>query len=224
VLAVLILAYFASLYLAGKAKEREIVNNPQINTNSTKEPVDLLDQDEIDQTGSISTEGSSLKFTSKTDGYLFMFPSKTFTVNPQYPLIKPFGDRTNLKPAIAFDRELTIEHCQLSGKCEPVTQNMSWGAIKLQDSFSTLLSSDIKDQLTSQPFGTNTVYVLEQGVEGEGMFYYFIKTPDNKILMLYRTYINEQVVGNYKNAKGFIPYSQQSQIMSDILKSIKFTK
>ena len=71
-------------------------------------------------------------------------------------------------------------------------------------------------------YGNTPSWEYTEGAEGEGIVYTFIP-HNNKLLILYRTFIDENVITNYKNVKNFITYAKQAEIMTEIIESIKFT-
>jgi hypothetical protein len=123
---------------------------------------------------------------------------------------------------------INTKHCALSGVCTPTTTNMKFGVIVFpKDIYPTLVSlkkTSIGSELTNKTYGSNKAYILSQGVEGEGINYYFIENPNGGLLMVYYQYINENVLSEYKNVKDFIPYATQNRIVENVVASIKFTK
>jgi hypothetical protein len=154
----------------------------------------------------------------------FQYPTNLFTAEYGNDIFLPYrNDNSTAISEVVLNHTIPVEHCALSGQCTPTTTDLKVGATVLKDTLATIKNSSIGNQLIPQTYGTTKALVLAQGVEGEGIEYYFIEMPNGKVLMMYYQYINENVVQNYKKAKDFIPYAKQTRIAEDIIKSIKFT-
>ena len=228
ILAVLVLAYFASLYLADKAKQHELNDNKnsdsqenlRTTTISTDEP--LANSDGTEQ--NISDSGKK-SYGSQKWGYRFDYPAWQFSsyqTNMSFPT--PAGKSGVVGRATAkvdaFKNVIAVEHCALSGECTPTTTNMTFGSIMRDEQFSLENYPDL--EFVGHLYGNTPSWEYTEGAEGEGIVYTFIP-HNNKLLILYRTFIDENVITNYKNVKNFITYAKQAEIMTEIIESIKFT-
>lgn len=119
---------------------------------------------------------------------------------------------------------IPVKYCGLSSKCQPVTLNFSINVGGITLTKDQLLNSDVGKSLTTQKIGSKNVYVYEMGAEGEGMNFYFLEGPQNKLYGIAWKYINEQVVTKYKTAPGFIAFNGQKTIVENIIKSFKFNE
>lgn len=122
----------------------------------------------------------------------------------------------------------TIEakHCDLSGlpeNCTNQTTDISLVITPIKQSFQkvTLAAENFFGNLSEQKLDNLSFKMAEQGAEGEGRAYYFIKLSESKTLVITRTYINQEIVGEYKDNKDFIKIGEQQKIFDDILKTLK---
>ncbi len=155
--------------------------------------------------------------------YEFEYPTNTFAAEYGENIYIPYNYDKMSYSQITLFHQIPVQYCGASGQCTPNTIDMKFGAVLLEDSITDIQRSNIGDQLKARTFGTNTTLILSQGAEGEGIEYYFIEMPNQKVLMLYHKYINENVVLNYKKEKDFIPYAKQVEIAENIVQSVKFT-
>lgn len=153
--------------------------------------------------------------------YEFEYPTNTFKATYGKEIFLPYESSKSAYSQISLYHEIPVEYCGASGECTPTTDSMEVGSIVLEDTIEAIKKSSIGKMLSTKTYGLNTALVLSQGAEGEGMEYHFLEMPNNKVLLVYYRYINEEVVLNYKNVKDFIPYKQQTKIVDDILRSIK---
>lgn len=165
----------------------------------------------------------TLRSVQKYFVYEFAYPTNTFKPEYAEDIALPYNSEAQAYGELSLYHEIPMQYCGASGECVPITIDMKVGAVALNDPIDTIKRSAIGTQLITKTFGKNTALVLAQGAEGEGINYYFIETPNKKVVMIYHRYINEQVVQNYKNQKDFIPYSEQIKIMENIIKSIHFS-
>ncbi len=174
----------------------------------------------------VKTPASMRTFNRSKEGYSLQYPTNVFT--PQYgsDVFLPYSNaNATAITAIELAHMVNTEYCALSGECTPTTTNMKFSIANLDDqSFAKLKKTKSGTEFVAQTYGTNKALVLAQGAEGEGAEYYFIENPNGGVLMMSYFYINENIVNKYKTVKGFIPYAQQTHIIEDIVKSIKFTK
>ncbi len=219
--AIFVLIYTVAMKTANSPTQPQVnKTSGNVSTNNTNEPPATVDPVRGQLT---RVDSQNLKFTNTSQGYSFVFPDDKFTENPGFPIMTPFGPyHQNLNPDITMYRELAVEHCFLSGKCDSVTNNMAFGAIKLADTMQEFLQSEEGKAATIETIGNKKFYIIEQGAEGEGIIYYITATPDGKVLLLFRTYINEEIVLTYKKAKDFIKYADQTKIMNSVLQSLTF--
>jgi hypothetical protein len=124
-------------------------------------------------------------------------------------------------------RIIPVQYCSLSGECRNSTTNfvINFGPTGYGDTKFTLqdfYKSEIGSSLNKRLIGNHTVYIYEIGAEGEGIIYYFVLAPKDNIYVVALKYINEQVMLNYKNAKGFVPFADQMRTAEDIIKSLTF--
>lgn len=93
----------------------------------------------------------------------------------------------------------------------------------VNSTLATIEQSKIKGELKDFTAGSNKFRYFSQGVEGEGIYYYFISLPNKKTLMVSRTYIDETILSSYKTAKDFITKANQDKLVEQILASLNFT-
>ncbi len=119
---------------------------------------------------------------------------------------------------------IPVKYCALSGKCQPNTLNFSINIGDIDLTKGQLLNSDVGKSLTTEKIGSKTVYVYKIGAEGEGINFYFIEGPQNKMYGIAWKYINEQIISKYKTAPGFKSYQDQKTITENIIRSFKFNE
>jgi PsbP-like protein len=212
VLAVLVVAYFASLYLANKAKQKEMAQ--QTNSNTQPSYPDGEGPDDLNPP-------MMRTYTNEENGFSFQYPAD-FQTGGEDSTYLPYGTNAKIKLTANFYHEIQTEHCDLSGKCTPTTKDLYIGVAVIPDSMQNIKNQ--ADPMTQANYGDTTVYGVRQGVEGEGIFYDFIPLTSNKTLLVSHTFIDESVVANYQKAPGFLSYQKQSEIMADLFKSLKITK
>lgn len=165
-------------------------------------------------------------FSRTNAGFAFEYPTGIFTPTYAADIFLPYSQSAQQAIGeIELAHIIKVQYCAPSGKCTPTTTNMKFGAVPLKDqTFASLKKSSVGQELIPQTYGTNKALVLAQGAEGEGIEYYFLENPSGGVLMLYYQYINENIVTKYKSVKDFIPYAEQTHIIEDMVKSVKFIK
>jgi len=122
--------------------------------------------------------------------------------------------------------EVPIQHCGLSGlpeHCTPTTQNISIGLFPVNINFSVLhkLFKKYTGELFPLEVNGDQGYTFEQGIEGEGIHYYFFPLGRDSSIIITRTYINEEVVMTYRDAPTFIPFNQQKELFEKVLNTLQ---
>lgn len=168
----------------------------------------------------LSGEPDSLKYEDLDYGISFYFQNQFFSYKYGEEIYLPFGQNEAKYSLFELVHNIKTQHCALSGVCTPTTDNLKIGLIFLEDqTIDKIRKSSIGDQLVSKKFDNRQGWQLSQGVEGEGMNYYFFDAKDKGVLMFYQTYLDENILTNYKTTKDFIPYERQQSIMAQILRN-----
>lgn len=128
--------------------------------------------------------------------------------------------------SVSLVHEVNVEHCPLSGikeMCTPNTTDISISITKVPLKYDDVMKAAQKQTGEIQELNTTNFVVkyTEQGAEGEGKYYYFIKLNENNTLLLTRSYINQEVLLKYKDSPEFIKFGEQQKILEDIINSIK---
>lgn len=214
VLIILLIAFFVSMTLAKKSHDKEVgMKNSQ--GSSVENSSNNTNTDNGDPTSVYGTK----TYVNELGGYTFDYPADLFQPF-KAPISFPAPNGKNITANVdAFKHEIAVEHCALSGKCTPTTIDMSIGSTFRNETF------DIKNypniDFVKIPFESETGFIYEynQGVEGEGMVFTFIP-QQNKLIIIYRTYIDENINLVYKKAKDFLPIAKQEEIYKKIINSL----
>ena len=184
-------------------------SEPSVNTNMPIPQEQQQPEESADNT---------LTYTNNSGGYSFQYDKRLAPFRATMTIYSPQGKSTQ-QTVDAFRYEIPVEYCALSGKCKPTTTNMSIGSTIRTEDFNADSYPDLTFERKN--YGKISVYEAQMGAEGEGIVYTYIPLPNNRLLIVYRTFIDENTLINYKTAKGFIPLTQQEQIYSQIISSIK---
>lgn len=172
------------------------------------------------------TETKGWKEYSDADyKYSFSYPEDIFGFYDKQ-LQVPFLNAKKEVDAVAIVHTIPVEHCDLSGlpeHCTPTTTDISISFAPLDYSLATIKNA--KGGTDLQPIEINGIegWSMDVGAEGEGRIYRYLPLNDKQTLWISESYINENVVGNYKNAKGFITYGEQGLLAEKIYNTIKFS-
>ncbi len=162
-------------------------------------------------------------YTSDKGKFSFVYPTGKFIPNT-LTLSMPFGQRNVMNAEFSVKHEINTEYCALSGKCQPTTVDMSFGAVVIDQTLQTIKSENPNFELTKVKHGNIITEEYAEGAEGEGINYYFIPLSGGKTLMMFERNINEQVVTKYQAVPEFIKFADQQKIMNDIISSLKITQ
>lgn len=122
---------------------------------------------------------------------------------------------------------IPVQHCGLSGlpeHCTPTTQDIGIGVYTLNSKSGTILSAlknTFGDEVKTFLDGGRQGFSVETGVEGEGIVYYFVPL-DSGTLVLTRSYLNEQILGGYKDKEGFINFENQKKLFDQVVSTLTF--
>lgn len=209
VLAVLVVAYFASLYLADKAKEKEMSQAGQSNTN-----VDQL-------------QATTQTYDNSEEKYSFTYPS-TLKDGMEDITYAPYDTGNAETDKYVVDKSLlhesNSEYCAPIGECTPTTRDFVLNAAVIESSIARIKNSIATSEVKTERIGQYTVLTTTQGVEGEGLIWYFVALPSGRTLMFTQKYMDESVMSKYKSVKDFIPFKEQNRITREIISSLIFTK
>jgi len=161
-------------------------------------------------------------YTDATNKYSFSYSDKL--AQTEADVNTPYTANPVPVTSQVFSHSIPVQHCNLKGDCVPTTTDFSLSATVVNSSVATISASPKMAGMTNVTFGKNTFKTLEQGVEGEGIVYYFISLPSGKTLMLSQKFINEEVLAGYKDAKDFIKKVDQDKMAAQILASLEFQK
>ncbi len=126
---------------------------------------------------------------------------------------------------IILSHEINTEHCDesgLPGHCTPKTSDIEISVYTLNKTVQKIHNNT--DQIMDNVrLGNYDALRLEQGVEGEGIIYYFISLNDKKTIMVSRKYIDENIVAKYKAVPEFITSSESKKIFENIMQTLKLS-
>ncbi|MDQ3018918.1 MAG: hypothetical protein M3Q64_03545, partial [bacterium] len=182
-----------------------VVNTNIGNTNSSNNAAPPTNTSTTDPEG---------HYTNKVNGYSFDYPKALFV---EYQTTTTLPHDNSKVSVDALKHELPMQYCAPSGQCRPTTINMSVGSTMINGPIEAIQKTDIGSQMIKKQLGDLTVYELEMGAEGEGIVYYYIPMPSNKILVIFRTFIDESTLISYKGANDFIPLAEQKRIFDQIV-------
>ncbi len=174
-----------------------------------------------DETDKPQTDQPQLvSYTDTANGFSIQYPANF--VQSVKEVTTPYTNTPVDITSQNFAHIIPIQHCNLKGDCTPTTTDFSFALSVVNSSMAKIEASKIKDELDNFTAGPNKYRYITQGVEGEGIYYYFIALPNGKSLMISRTYIDEFVLGGYKDAKDFIKKADQDKLAEQILASLSF--
>lgn len=207
-LAIIALVYFTYTYQATAPG----------NTNTVAAPTPTAFENKLDENGnSASPYGTSTYYNPL--GYSIDYITDLFKQN-KTTIILPHKTTNNKVTLEEFKHEIPVEHCALSGQCTPTTTDIKFGSTLLNENITAIRQTAFGKTLEVRTVSGLTVYEITQGAEGEGIVYSFIPWQDNKVIFMYRTYIDENVVLNYKSASKFIPIEEQKRIYDRVIGSL----
>lgn len=191
------------------------VNDP---SKHVEEPPEETPKEQLDQNGNPKSPYGTSTYYSK-GGFSLDYPTDLFIqYKKERTFPGPLGS-TMTTTLDEFKHEIPVQYCALSGNCVPTTIDMAFGAFKINDTFDPKDFPDLN--LKKKSFVDIQAWEGQQGAEGEGIVYVFIPSADgNQYTVIYRTYIDENIVLSYKKAKDFIPIKQQEEIFRKIVTSL----
>jgi hypothetical protein len=192
--------------LADKAKQKELIRHAPSTNNAGTE-------DFVSRGTAVTT------YVNENYGFSFEYPA-FFKAGVEDFTYLPYGNK-QAKTEVNFYHEIAMEHCALSGECQPKTLNMNVGAAIVRTSLQDI-ENQAQQEFDISKKGEINTYTICQGAEGEGICYAFIPVNSNTTLLIYNSYMDESILSNYQQVAGFIKYAEQQRIMDDIYKSIKF--
>ncbi len=215
-LAILVALYYVTAFVRKEygqpINNSNNTNTEQVNANSNSVP---------------PSSNSNLKtYTSTQYDYSFSYPNILKPGSEDFTYL-PYGNGSQRVAVDAsYIHEINKEYCALSGECRPTTQDFGFNASVINSPLSDVQKSlgGSALPLQTKTFGSVHAIVTNQGVEGEGINYYFIAMPGNKTLMFSQRYIDENILVGYKGAKDFIPLAEQNKMMGEIISTLTFGK
>ncbi len=207
VLVVLVGLYFTTDYL------RREYAQPTSNTNTSVQPAN---------TNSNTSQANLNTYTNSKYKFSFQYPKTLKTGREDFTYV-PSGTGQRVALETQLIHEIDTEYCALSGECRPTTQDFGVGVAVIPSSLANIAKS-IEQPLLAQKIGNYTFSTVTQGVEGEGINYYFVALNGNTTLMFDQRFIDENTLIGYKNAEGFITFSKQNELMRSILSTLTITK
>ncbi len=206
-LIILIALYFGAVYL----KQRGPIGNQPDFKMDDKLPEPVKQYDAVNNI-----------YTSPEHKFSFAYSKRLKAGVEDYTFI-PTKKSTQIDLETQLVYEINKQYCAPSGECRPTTQNFGFG-VSVIDSSIPMLKKNIEQPLEEKLFGTIKVYTMSQGVEGEGINYYFIPLTAGETLMFDQRYLDENILISYKKVQDFIPLAEQNAMMEAIIKSLTITK
>jgi hypothetical protein len=191
--------------------------------NPKTEPVTNISNsaDTTNTNANTAPEPTENTYTNSEYNFTFTYPKNLKSGTQEFTFV-PSGANERIELETQFIHEINSEYCAPSGDCKPTTQDFGFGVSVIPSSVADL-QKRIETPMTSQRFGNVTAYTMNQGVEGEGINYYFVSLSNTSTLMFDQRYIDENTLIGYKNVKEFIPYRQQNDMMKTIISSLKLS-
>jgi hypothetical protein len=159
-------------------------------------------------------------YTDTTNNFTVQYPADF--VQSKKEVFAPYSNSQTSITSENFAHSIPVKYCSPKGDCIPNTTDISMAFSVVNSSLATINQSKIKSELKDFSAGENSFRSFSQGVEGEGIYYYFIGLPNKKTLMISRTYIDEKILTSYKTAKDFISKTDQDKLALQILSSLSF--
>jgi hypothetical protein len=180
-----------------------------------------------DDASQASTDTNQLTYTNSEHKFTFTYP-KTLKAGMEEFTFLPYGGEggQQVHTEASFIHEINTQYCAPSGECRPTTQDLAFNVSVINSPLSDVQKSlgGSAAQLKSETLGGKNVLEVSQGVEGEGINYYFVSLNEGSTLMFDQRYIDQNILVGYKTAPGFIVIDQQNKIMRDIISSLNFNK
>lgn len=181
---------------------------------------------DVAQTGNagVDTGLSQLKtYTDPKYGFSFSYQQDLLTLENTERLVPPDYDK--MTSGVRLVKQIAMQYCDLAERCTPKTDNINIVFLVINKDF-TSLTKPLKDDFGGEVKditigGKNGVYT-ELGVEGEGIFQYYIPMDTTRTMLISRGYMSEDVLGGYKDSPLFIPYAEQAKIFDEVIKTFKF--
>lgn len=161
-------------------------------------------------------------YTDTANAFTVQYPADFVQSTIEVP--PPYTNSSITITSQSFSHTAAVQHCNMKGDCTPTTMDISMSFSVVNSSVNTISKSPKVGTLTDVTFGTNAFKTFNQGIEGEGIYYYFISLPNKKTLMVSRTYVSEAIIPNYQTAKDFIKTADQDKLAEQILTSLTFNQ
>ncbi len=159
-------------------------------------------------------------YTDTTNSFSIQYPADF--VRSEKEVNTPYTNAAVPITSTNFAHTIPVKYCNLKGDCVPNTTDISIAFTVVNSSLDTINQSKVKSELEDFTAGTNKFRYFTQGVEGEGIYYYFISLPNKKTLMISRTYLDENILISYKTSEDFIKKGDQDNLAEQILRSLSF--
>lgn len=213
-LAALLIVFFISLVLKAKVEQKRAAQQSNLNNSQTANTNNPDDE--------IISETDTYK--NSEYGFSFTFPNLDQFEGINYKISIPNGNaNTNLDATVAYQHKIYASYCSPKGDCFPTTTDMLFGAAVLNENIDQYAKKN--PQLVRAPITSKTyAYSYDEGVEGEGINYYFIAINPAQTVVIFHQYIDETVLPKYKDQPDFITYATQKKRMDDMLKTFEWHK
>ncbi len=127
----IVLLLIIGIFLYKTTNDNLNSDDPALNSNLTINPTPTAQVSPSPQPISVGK-----LYADTQNNFSFNYPEEIF--KPQAIKVSlPFGSREQVTP-LAFKHEINTEYCALSGKCQPTTIDMSFGAVVLPQSLESI--------------------------------------------------------------------------------------
>ena len=163
-------------------------------------------------------------YTNQAYGFAVKYPSGIFIKQPADLQLSTVWQGS--VAGVKLIHQVPVQHCGLSGlpeHCTPTTQDITIGFFPINKNFSVLSKAfkNYAGELTSLLVDGIQGFTFEQGVEGEGIYYYFFPLGRDSSLVITRTYISEEINLVYRGVSEFITFNKQEQLFSEVLNTLQ---
>jgi hypothetical protein len=165
-------------------------------------------------------------YTDVANKMSFQYPTAIFTEG-RTPIKLPWKNKSI--DSLILRHTIPVQHCGLSGlpeHCTDTTTDISIAFTPLEASLADVVASAkiVMGPFVDVTLGGLPATTATQGVEGEGNIYHFFELGPERSLMITQSYIDDTVVGGYKDQPGFINVGRQQEIFNELMATFSLNK
>jgi len=115
-----------------------------------------------------------------------------------------------------------VGDCTVEEDCTETVRDASIGFYVIQEHWYPLLSTleELGYHIVDSTIDGQPSFGFSQSSEGYTVSYDFLELPSESTLMIVLSYIDEEIVEQYRDVEGFLPFEQQNALYERILESV----